>query len=131
MSRKRGLAPNIKAIEDEFEAVEATPPEAIACELCGRIDIELTRHHLIPQSRHNKARTKREFSRSEMKSQIAMLCQPCHAQVHEVFSNQELSSHYHTIERLKEHIEMQKFINWVKKRPSGQTIRVKGKENEH
>jgi len=45
--------------------------------------------------------------------------------VHEVFSNQELSSYYHTVERLAEHSEMQKFINWIKKRPAGQTIRVK------
>ena len=113
-------------VEQDFDNPQTQVASAIThCELCGRDEIELTEHHLIPKSRHNKARTKREFSRSEMKNEIAMLCRPCHSQVHEVFTNQELSSFYNTVERLKEHSEMEKFINWVKKRPSGQTIRVK------
>lgn len=98
---------------------------AESCELCGRDEVALTRHHLIPQSRHNKARTKKNFSREAMKTEIAMLCPACHAQVHELFSNQELANYYHTVERLKDHSDMAKFINWVKKRPSGQKIRVK------
>lgn len=130
MSKKRYHTSEVEEIEASLEEVEEILPEDMPCELCGRTDIELTRHHLIPQSRHNKARTKKEFSRQEMKTQVAMLCQACHNQVHEVFSNQELSSHYHTVERLKEHSEMAKFINWVKKRPSGQTVRVKGKGND-
>lgn len=94
------------------------------CELCGRT-LNLTRHHLIPQSRHNKSRTRRHFSRDEMKSDIAMICRPCHSQIHRVFSNHELADYYHTIDRIREHSEMQKFIAWVKKRPAGLKIRVK------
>lgn len=129
MSKKRYHIAEIEEVEENFEEIEEILPEDMPCELCGRTDIELTRHHLIPQSRHNKARTKKEFSRSEMKTQVAMLCQACHNQVHEVFSNNELSSYYNTVERIKEHSEMEKFINWVKKRPAGQTVRVKGKGN--
>lgn len=95
------------------------------CELCGRSGLVLTRHHLIPQSRHNKSRTQRHFSRKNMKTEIAMLCRPCHSQIHRLFDNQELANDYHTIERLRAHSEMQKFINWVKKRPSGLKIRVR------
>lgn len=95
-----------------------------ACELCART-MPLTRHHLIPQSRHNKSRTRRNFSRDTMKSDIAMICRPCHSQIHRVFSNHELADYYHTIERIREHSEMQKFIAWVKKRPAGLKIRVK------
>lgn len=128
MSKKRYLTAQIDDdTEENFEPIEEVLPEDLPCELCERTDIELTRHHLIPQSRHNKARTKREFSRHEMKNEIAMLCEACHNQVHEVFSNQELSSHYNTVARLKEHSDIQKFIQWVKKRPSSQMIRVKGK----
>lgn len=127
MSKKRYHTAEVEEVEESYEEVEEILPEDIPCELCGRTDIELTRHHLIPQSRHNKARTKKEFSRQEMKSQVAMLCQACHNQVHEVFSNNELSMHYNTVEKIREHSEMEKFINWVKKRPSGQTVRVKGK----
>lgn len=98
--------------------------DVAACELCGR-SMSLTRHHLIPQSRHNKSRTRRKFSRDAMKSDIAMICRPCHSQIHRVFSNHELADYYHTIERIREHSEMQKFIAWVKKRPVGLKIRVK------
>lgn len=96
-----------------------------ACELCERTEMPLTRHHLIPLSRHNKARTKRHFSRDEMASEIAMLCRPCHSQIHRLFDNQELANYYHTLARLQEHSEMQKFITWVKKRPAGLKIRVR------
>ncbi|OBX75433.1 hypothetical protein B5J92_03330 [Moraxella atlantae] len=100
-----------------------------ACELCQRQAVVLTRHHLIPQSRHNKARTQREFSRAEMKTEIAMLCRPCHSQVHRVFSNQELADYYHTVERLLGNDDIVKFINWVKKRPAGQKIRVRSQRD--
>lgn len=120
-----------QAYLDWLEQVEATNDDDAmgACELCQRADIALTRHHLIPQSRHNKARTQREFSRAEMKTEIAMLCRPCHSQVHRVFSNQELADYYHTVERLLSHDDIVKFINWVKKRPAGQKIRVRSQRD--
>lgn len=117
-----------QAYLDWLEQVEAANDDDAmgACELCQRQAVVLTRHHLIPQSRHNKARTQREFSRAEMKTEIAMLCRPCHSQVHRVFSNQQLADYYHTVERLLSHDDIVKFINWVKKRPAGQKIRVRG-----
>ena len=113
-----------ETLPSEFDSVNSASL-ITACELCGREDIVLTRHHLIPQSRHNKARTKRYFSRDEMKGDIAMLCRPCHSQVHALFSNHELANYYHTVERLQSHSELAKFIQWVKKRPVGQKIRVR------
>lgn len=95
------------------------------CELCGRNELKLTRHHLIPRARHNKGRTQRKFSKKEMQTEIALLCRPCHSQIHSIFDNHELSSYYHTIERLQAHSEVQKFVNWVKKRPAGLKIRVR------
>lgn len=99
-------------------------PESAPCELCARTGVALTRHHLIPQARHNKARTKRHFSRESMKSDIAMLCRPCHSQIHRLFDNHELSSYYHTTERLKSHSEVQKFVQWIKKKPTELKVRV-------
>ncbi|WLP94360.1 HNH endonuclease [Psychrobacter sp. M13] len=96
-----------------------------ACELCARTELPLTRHHLIPLARHNKTRTQRHFSRVAMKTDIAMLCRPCHSQVHRLFDNHELASYYHSVERLQAHSEVKKFINWVKKRPAGLKIRVR------
>lgn len=98
---------------------------ANGCQLCGRSGLPLTRHHLIPRSRHNKARTQRSFSRQEMSGDIAMLCRPCHSQIHRIFANQELADYYHTIARLQEHRQVQGFVQWVKKRPTGLKIRIK------
>lgn len=126
MSKKRYLDQSQMDNDAEIELEpEDTKPTIHQCELCERTDIELNRYHLIPQSRHKKAHTKRTFSRAEMKSEIAMICDACLNQINEIFTTQELSTHYFTVERLKEHPEMAKFINWVKKRPSGQNIRVK------
>jgi len=41
----------------------------------------------------------------------------CHQKIHSVFTERELLTHYHTVERLKNHEQMVKFIKWVKKKP--------------
>jgi len=96
-----------------------------SCQLCGRTNLSLTRHHLIPRSRHNKALMQRSFSRTEMSGDIAMLCRPCHSQIHNIFANHELANYYHTVARLRAHSEVEKFVNWVKKRPTGLKIRIR------
>lgn len=111
--------------DKDFNNDNVADEQDTICELCGRAELPLTRHHLIPQARHNKARTRRSFSREDMKKDIAMLCRPCHSQIHRIFDNHELADYYHTIERLQLHSEVQKFVNWVKKRPAGLKIRVR------
>lgn len=108
---------------EEYQEIETK--EAQSCELCGRSEVALTRHHLIPRSRHNKARTRKQFSREALVSEIALLCRPCHSQIHRLFDNHELATYYHTIERLKAHSEVEKFVNWIKKRPAGLKIKVR------
>ncbi len=41
------------------------------CELCGRAECVLTKHHLIPQARHANKRNKRDFDRVEVKQRVA------------------------------------------------------------
>lgn len=96
-----------------------------ACELCGRIQLPLTRHHLIPQSRHNKARTKRQFNKQEMQGEIACLCRACHSQVHAVLSNQELAQNYHSMSDLRRHPEIARFAAWVANKPAGLKVSVR------
>ena len=110
---------------DNLATAQSDTDISNACELCARTKLPLTRHHLIPLARHNKARTQRRFSRAAMKTDIAMLCRPCHSQIHRLFDNHELASYYHSVERLQTHSEVQKFIDWIKKRPAGLKIRVK------
>jgi len=40
----------------------------------------------------------------------------CQAKVHAVFTETELKSYYNTVDRLKEHDDIIKFIKWVSKK---------------
>lgn len=73
------------------------------CELCGRCPIRTNEHHLIPK----------EFGGVE--GPTALLCGACHRQIHALFTNAELASFYHSLERLADHPDMTKYISWVKK----------------
>lgn len=95
------------------------------CELCGRLMPQLTRHHLIPRTRHRKKRTQRTFERAELKERIAMLCRPCHRHIHAVLDNKELESDYNTLETLAAHPDVRKFTDWIKKKPPGTTVPVR------
>jgi 5-methylcytosine-specific restriction endonuclease McrA len=90
-----------------------------ACELCGRFVRELTRHHLIPRSRHGKKRAKRTFERREMENRIALLCRPCHKNVHTVLDNKELEREYNSVEALATHPSVEGFTHWVRNKPHG------------
>lgn len=88
------------------------------CELCRR-ETHLTRHHLIPRTLHNRKRIRRSFSREEMHNNLLWLCRPCHSKLHATFSEMELARHYHTLERLREHEEIRKFVEWLEDKPDG------------
>lgn len=71
------------------------------CKLCMRkIPKEhITDHHLTPENRKE--------------SEVVKLCQPCHDQVHAVFTNHELRESYNSVEDLKEAERIQGFIDWI------------------
>ncbi len=92
------------------------PDEPEACELCEREDLELTRHHLIPRKQHNKPRTKKLFSRDEMRCRIAWLCRDCHGHIHTMFTEKELAWQLNTLEDLRNTTEMEKFLSYIRKR---------------
>ncbi len=101
------------------------PAGEAACELCGRVQLALTRHHLIPQSQHQRNRAKRQFERVEMQTRIALLCRPCHSQVHAVLDNSQLVLAYHTIDALKTHPELAKFAAWIANKPAGLKVSIR------
>ena len=86
-----------------------------ACELCERTAQPLTEHHLIPRARHNKQAVKKHGRK--LLNKVAMLCQSCHSQVHDLFTEEELERKYNTIELLKAHPSVIVWIEWVSKRP--------------
>jgi len=84
------------------------------CELCGCSVEETTRHHFIPVTRHKNKKNKKMFTREEVQKK-AEFCRPCHGQVHALFTEKELERTYNTLEKLREHPEVIKFIQWIRK----------------
>lgn len=79
------------------------PPHV--CPVCDRIipRQHLEAHHLIPKSKGGKV--------------TAFLHSVCHKQIHAMLSETELANHFNTIESLKAHEGLAKFIAWIKTKP--------------
>jgi len=92
------------------------------CQLCGRRVRELTRHHLIPQTRHSNRRNKRDFGRGDVKQRIALLCRPCHTHVHATIDNKRLEREFNTVEALAAHPQIARFVAWIGRRPDGTRV---------
>lgn len=88
------------------------------CQLCGRETL-LTRHHLIPQSRHRNKWNKKNFSRTAVKSELLLLCSACHKQIHALLSEKELERGYSTLEAIREHPGIREFVEWIRAKPPG------------
>ena len=97
------------------------------CQLCGRLVSEITRHHLIPKTRHNNKRTRREFDRKDVRTRTIGVCRPCHKNIHAVLSNKELERQCNTLQDLKAHPDINKFSRWVANKPAEAHVRVKSK----
>jgi len=98
------------------------------CELCGRQVDEITRHHLIPRTRHKNKRNKRKFDREDVKTRTIDVCRPCHKNIHAVLSNKELERDYNTLDALKTQSDVRRFSEWVASKAPDTHIRVKSKK---
>lgn len=75
------------------------------CSVCNREMIpgkSIDEHHLIPKTFGGK--------------ETILLHRICHTKIHTCLSEREMQHYYHTIERLLEHEEIQKFVRWVSKK---------------
>lgn len=88
-----------------------------SCALCER-EAVLTRHHLIPRTRHHNKRNKREFDRATVRAVIG-LCRSCHSQVHQLLTEKQLERGYHTLAQLRAHPGIAAFVAWIRTKPSG------------
>ena len=88
------------------------------CELCGRAVQRLTRHHLVPRTRHSNRRNKRDFDRTDVTDRIAWLCRPCHDHVHAVFTEKTLEREYNTLASLREDPDVARFVDWIADKPA-------------
>ena len=87
------------------------------CPICERFET-LTRHHLIPRTRHHNRKNKRDFDREVVHRTIG-ICRPCHSQIHAILTEKELERDWNTIALLRSHPEIQRFGEWMSKKPRG------------
>ena len=100
------------------------------CLLCLRT-IPLTHHHLIPKTMHAHYLTKQKKKKNretagrnnadnadtlytrQMLNNCIAICRPCHSCVHKSENEETLAEKYNTLEKLKQHPEIQKFIGYI------------------
>jgi len=68
-------------------------------------------HHLVPRSRGGR--------------QTALLHRICHRQLHALFSETELARDYASVEALKAHPDVARFLEWVRSKPPGFSERTR------
>ena len=72
------------------------------CQICEREHSVLEKHHLVPKNR---------------KGETILVCPACGDQIHQLFSNKELVKGYNTLEKLLASKAIQKWIDWIQKKP--------------
>lgn len=59
----------------------------------------------------------------------ALLCIPCHKQIHALYTNEELATRLDTISALKSDEKIHSFIKWIRKQPATKLVQTR-KSNE-
>lgn len=80
------------------------------CPLCLRPippDVPQSLHHLIPKLRGGKG------------GPTVLLHQICHNEIHGALSETELARRFNTVEALRAHPGIARFVAWVARRPPG------------
>ncbi len=78
------------------------------CPLCQRPippGVRQSTHHLVPKLKGGKG------------GPVVLLHQICHNEIHATLTEGELARDFFTIEALRAHPRLARFINWVKRRP--------------
>ncbi|MEY3724609.1 MAG: hypothetical protein RLZZ365_544 [Pseudomonadota bacterium] len=91
---------------------EAPTPASIICPICERQipPTQMDAHHLVPRSKGGK--------------ETQYLHRICHRQIHALFTETELARRFNSADTIRQHPQMQRFIEWIKNKPDGFYERV-------
>ena len=81
------------------------------CEICERY-VSLTEHHLIPKETHRNMLKKGLYTKDTLSITIS-ICRLCHSTIYRFFTNDELSIHYNTVDKLLENEKFYKYARWA------------------
>jgi hypothetical protein len=103
----------------ELSKTKMINEQDIICPLCKRNtpNEAQEKHHLTPKQKKGK--------------ETVIVCKTCGDQVHQLFTNKELAKEYNTIEALLSHPAMQKYVEWIQKKPHDFTVCMKMKKRKN
>ena len=93
------------------------------CDLCGRENTTQSFHHLIPKKMHKKHIVGELFPDVDLNSYGILVCSPCHKMIHKKINHFDLATQYYSLEKLKEHVELSKFITFQQKSHKNKRIK--------
>ena len=74
----------------------------IVCPIC-EVSEGVSKHHVLPKSQGG--------------TETVLICEECHKQIHTTLTNKQIEKNFVSIESLKEHEEIAKWIAWRQKHP--------------
>jgi len=95
--------------DDEESCVEEG-----CCLICER-EMLLTKHHVIPKEVHEWYKKHHGMTKEQLHQGI-MICRSCHSALHSFEDNKTLAESYSTIEAIRAHPKVQKWIPYVRKK---------------
>ncbi len=96
----------------------ATDPTCPLCERPIPPDAPQSLHHLVPKLRGGKG------------GATVLLHQICHNEIHATLTETELAREFSTIDALRAHPRLAKFVRWVAKRPPQFHSKTPGKRRQ-
>ena len=82
----------------------------IECPICKR-DVPpeyQEKHHLVPKAKKGK--------------ETVIVCCSCGDQLHQIFTNKELTKQYNTVAKILANDKIQKWVKWIQKRPDHYSV---------
>ena len=101
-----------------IEKKQAIVSKLSICALCHREIPQALReaHHLIPKSKGGVV--------------TVLMHRACHKQIHALFTETELAKKYSSVEALRAHSEVARFISWVKQKPNDLNLQTRRSRNK-